>query len=63
MEFVNWVTANWVEIVAAVTAVVLAADKIVALTPTTRDDAALVWVKRVLNIVALQKTSTGVEKT
>lgn len=63
MEFVNWVTAHWVEITAAVTALVLAADKIVALTPTTRDDAALVWVKRVLNVVALQKPNTGVVKT
>lgn len=63
MEIVNWVTENWVAITAAVTAVVLAADKIVALTPTTRDDEVLSWVKRVLNLVALQKTSTGVTKT
>ena len=63
MEFVNWVTAHWVEITAAVTAVVLAADKIAALTPTIWDDNALAWAKRILNVVALQKPSTGVVKT
>lgn len=63
MDVVNFVSTNWVEILAVVTAAVVLAERIVKLTPTTRDDEAVAWVKRMLNLVALQKPNTGVDKT
>lgn len=59
MEFLNevwmWVSTNWLEVMATVTAVVLAADRIAALTPTKKDDNFLAWVKSLLNFVAMKK--------
>lgn len=48
MAIFTWFTDNWAAILAVVTAVVVAADKIVALTPTQADDVLEAKVKAAL---------------
>jgi len=50
---ITFVTANWVDIVQGVLAVVGAASVIVKLTPTPKDDAILAVVINVLSKIAL----------
>lgn len=52
---IQWITDNWVAICATVTAAVLLAEKVVALTPSKSDDAILSRIEEVL-------TSFGIEK-
>ncbi|WP_187276937.1 hypothetical protein [Phyllobacterium endophyticum] len=49
----EFVTAHWVEITAAVTAVVVAIDKIVKLTPTKADDAFVAKVEAALDVIGI----------
>lgn len=53
----NWVTQNWVELCEAVLAVVGAANLIVKLTPTPKDDAILAKVISALKVIGLNKES------
>lgn len=52
----SWLTENWNEVVAAITAVVLAARIIVKLTPTDKDNKALGKVIAFLKAVGLHVT-------
>ena len=52
---IQWITDNWGAICATVTATVLLAEKVVALTPSKSDDAILARIEEVL-------TSFGIEK-
>jgi len=53
----EWVSTHWVEVVACATAVVTAADRIAALTPTEKDDKVLAKVKGFFTLLALKKRS------
>lgn len=59
MEFLTeawaWISTNWLELVATATAVVVAAERIAALTPTKKDDNFLAWIKSVFSFIALKK--------
>lgn len=48
----QWIIDNLEHILLAVTATIAAAAHIAALTPTPRDDEAVVWVKRVFDFLA-----------
>lgn len=52
----DFLTANWAAIVAVVTAVFVAADKIVALTPSKTDDAFVAKVESALNVIGIKKS-------
>ena len=49
----NWILENWANVAFAVTAVVTAAAAIAALTPTPKDDAAVAWVRKIIDVLAL----------
>jgi hypothetical protein len=53
MDILNWLTENWIGVVASITGVISAASAITALTPTPKDDNFLKKVKEFLNVVAL----------
>ena len=53
MNIWNWITANWQEIVAALSGIVLAARVIVKLTPTPSDDSLLEKIVNFLKTVGL----------
>ena len=48
-----WIVANFGAIVAAFTATVTAASAVAALTPTPRDDSALAYARRLIDVLAL----------
>lgn len=54
IEIYNYVTTNWVEVIATATAVVVAAERVAQMTPTKRDDDFLAWIKSFFNIVAIK---------
>lgn len=54
-DTVTWVTTHWVEILAAASATLLAAERIAQLTPTDADNKAIAWIGRMLSFVALKK--------
>jgi hypothetical protein len=57
METVNWVKDNWAQIAQAIAAVIGLASIIVKLTPTLKDDTALLKIiKFVGKYIALNKT-------
>lgn len=49
----NWILENWANVAFAVTAIVTAAAAIAALTPTPKDDAAVAWVRKIIDVLAL----------
>lgn len=49
----EWFAANWDDIALAITGTVTVASIIVKLTPTTRDDAVLAKVIKLLNVLAI----------
>jgi hypothetical protein len=49
----NWILENWANVAFAVTAVVTAAAAIAALTPNKSDDAAVAWVRKIIDVLAL----------
>lgn len=53
MEPITWVLDNWVAITAAATSLMAIASAITALTPTPRDDAALIKLYKVIERVGL----------
>lgn len=53
MEYLTWIQAHWVELMAAIGGIVTAASVIVKFTPTPKDDAALAWVMKIFNALAL----------
>uniref|UniRef100_A0A6M3JKZ9 Uncharacterized protein n=1 Tax=viral metagenome TaxID=1070528 RepID=A0A6M3JKZ9_9ZZZZ len=53
MTYISWIQAHWVELVAAIGGIVTTASVIVKLTPTPKDDAALAWVMKIFNMLAL----------
>jgi len=57
MEILQWFQENWVNIVAVYTALVTAASIIVKVTPTLKDDTALLAViKWIAKYIALART-------
>jgi len=48
----NWIVANWDQVVIVLMALVTAATAVTALTPTKTDDKVMSFVLRVLNVVA-----------
>lgn len=57
MEILQWFQSNWVNIVAVYTALVTAASIIVKITPTLKDDTALLAViKWIAKYIALART-------
>ena len=56
-EIIDWVSANWVQITAAVGGLVLTARVVVKLTPTPKDDAILAKVVTVLKHIGLHVDS------
>ncbi len=46
---IEFITANWVEILAAISSVLVALTHIAALTPTTKDDEAVSTIKKIFN--------------
>ncbi len=57
MEILQWFQENWVNIVAVYTALVTAASIIVKITPTLKDDTALLAViKWIAKYIALART-------
>ena len=53
MELVTWIEGNWLLIIAAWGGLHTFASAITAITPTPRDDAALAWVYKVIERLAL----------
>ena len=51
----DWLIANWDNILFAVTSIVTGASILVKLTPTQKDDAVLAKVMKVLDFLALSK--------
>lgn len=51
----EWMLANWDTLVVCALAVVGAASAIVKLTPTPKDDAAVAWVYKVIEVLSLAK--------
>ena len=48
MEYINWMLANWNDVVVAVLAVLGAFSAVAKITPTKSDD---VWVEKLYNMV------------
>ena len=61
--FIDWIIANWGNIIEVVSYAIAAATIIVKLTPTLKDDA---WLKKVIKFlgkyIALNKTITAAEQ-
>lgn len=55
MDFINWIIANWVGIMASVGAVVTAASVIAKLTPSTHDDEVIQAIINFINALAINK--------
>lgn len=53
--FIGWITANWADVLAIITGIITVASIIVKLTPTVKDDAALAWVMKIFETLALNK--------
>jgi hypothetical protein len=53
MDVITWALAHQIELLAIIGGIVTAASVIVKLTPTTKDDAALGVVMKILNALAL----------
>jgi len=53
MEIINWIMDHLPELLLAVTGTVSVAATIAALTPTPKDDAAVAWVRKVVDWLAL----------
>lgn len=49
----EWITAHWQEVLAAIGAIVTAASLIANLTPTDADNKAIAAISRVINALAL----------
>lgn len=49
----EYITANYMEILSVVTAVIAAASAVAALTPTPKDDSAILWVRKIIDFLAL----------
>lgn len=48
----NWIMQNWDQLAVAILAVVGAASAIAALTPTPKDDAAIAWIRKIVDVIA-----------
>jgi len=49
----EYITTNYTEILTAITAVIAAASAVAALTPTPKDDSAILWVRKIIDFLAL----------
>lgn len=49
----EYITTNYMEILTAITAVIAAASAVAALTPTPKDDSAILWVRKIIDFLAL----------
>lgn len=49
----SWLLENWDKALFAVTATITAAAAIAALTPNKSDDAAVAWVRKIIDVLAL----------
>ena len=49
----EWITANWVEVVAVIGGLVTVASIIVKWTPTQKDDEILAQIRKFLSLIAL----------
>lgn len=58
----DFLTANWAGIVAVVTAILFAADKLVKLTPSTTDDEFVAKVENALSVIGINKPEDGAPK-
>lgn len=58
----DWIIANWKDILAAIGAVVLAASAIVKLTPTQKDDNVLAKIIKVLSALGLFNPDGSITK-
>lgn len=53
MEYINWATENWEELLAVITAAVTLASVISAMTDTPKDDAVVSKIKRFIDALAI----------
>lgn len=49
----NWIIENYDQLILIITSVVTAASAIAALTPTTKDDGVISFLRRLVDLVAL----------
>lgn len=54
---IEFLTANWGNIVGVIAAILVAADKIVKLTPSTVDDQFVAKVESALNVIGIKQTA------
>jgi len=59
MQVISWITSNWGSIVAVVSGLVTVASVVTALTPTPKDDAALAWIRKILDFLSVLKPKTA----
>jgi len=58
----DFLVSNWQGIVAVITAILFAADKLVALTPTKADDDFVAKVENALSVIGIKKPDDGAAK-